>query len=66
MKELDLLEGSVRKTILRFSIPTILGMAATQLYTVADTMIIGRFMDKYALGAVSNASTVLMVFLFIS
>lgn len=66
MKELDLLEGPVRKTILRFSIPTILGMAATQLYTVADAMIIGRFMDKYALGAVSNASTVLMVFLFIS
>ena len=66
MKKIDLLEGSVRKTILRFSIPTILGMAATQLYTVADTMIIGRFMDKYALGAVSNASTVLMIFLFIS
>ena len=66
MKELDLLNAPVRKTILRFSIPTILGMAATQLYTVADTMIIGRFMDKYALGAVSNASTVLMAFLFIS
>ena len=66
MKELNLLEGPVRKTILQFSIPTILGMAATQLYTVADTMIIGRFMDKYALGAVSNASTVLMAFLFIS
>ncbi len=66
MKKLDLLEGPVKKTILHFSVPTILGMAATQLYTVADTMIIGRFMDKYALGAVSNASTVLMAFLFIS
>ena len=66
MKKLDLLEGPVKKTILHFSVPTILGMAATQLYTVADTMIIGRFMDKYALGAVSNASTVLIAFLFIS
>lgn len=66
MKELNLLDGPIRKTILQFSIPTILGMAATQLYTVADTMIIGRFMDKYALGSVSNASTVLMAFLFIS
>ncbi len=66
MKKLDLLEGTVRKTLIRFSIPTILGMAATQLYSVADTMIIGRAMDKYALGAVSNASTILMVFLFIS
>ena len=66
MKRIDLLKGPVRKTILQFSIPTILGMAATQLYTVADTMIIGQFMDKYALGAVSNASTVLAAFLFIS
>ena len=66
MEKIDLLKGSVRKTILQFSIPTILGMAATQLYTVADTMIIGQFMDKYALGAVSNASTVLSAFLFIS
>ena len=66
MKKIDLLKGPVRKTILQFSIPTILGMAATQLYTVADTMIIGQFMDKYALGAVSNASTVLAAFLFIS
>ena len=45
MKKLDLLKGPVKKTILHFSVPTILGMAATQLYTVADTMIIGRFMD---------------------
>ena len=66
MEKIDLLKGSVRKTILQFSIPTILGMAATQLYTVADTMIIGQFMNKYALGAVSNASTVLTAFLFIS
>lgn len=66
MKEFNLLKEPVGKTILRFSIPTILGMAATQLYTVADTMIVGRFLDKYALGAVSNVSTVLTAFLFIS
>lgn len=66
MKEVDILNGPVRKTILRFSIPIILGMVATQLYTVADTVIVGRYLDKYALSAVSNASTVLTVFLAVS
>lgn len=41
MKEVDILNGPVRKTILRFSIPIILSMVATQLYTVADTVIVG-------------------------
>ena len=35
-------------------------------YAVADTMIIGLRLDADALAAVSNASTVLMIFLFIS
>lgn len=51
MKKIDLLTGPVGKTILRFFIPTIIGMAATQLYSVVDTMIIGQLMDKYALDA---------------
>ena len=41
-------------------------MIATQLYTVVDTMIIGLKLDADALAAVSNASTVLMIFLFLS
>ena len=41
-------------------------MVATQLYSVADTMIVGLCLDAGALAAVSNASTVLMVFLFVS
>ena len=41
-------------------------MVATQLYSVADTMIVGAVPGRGALAAVSNASTVLMVFLFVS
>ena len=44
----------------------ILTMVATQLYTVVDTMIIGLCLDANALAAVSNASTALLVFLFVS
>lgn len=41
-------------------------MLATQLYSVADTMVIGLKLDASALAAASNASSVLMIFLFIS
>lgn len=52
--------------LLRYALPIILSMIATQLYTVVDTMIIGLKLDADALAAVSNASTVLMIFLFLS
>ena len=61
-----LLAGPVRPALLRFAGPIILTMVATQLYSVADTMIVGLYLDADALAAVSNASTVLMVFLFVS
>ena len=61
-----LLSGPVRPALLRFAGPIILTMVATQLYSVADTMIVGLCLDAGALAAVSNASTVLMVFLFVS
>ena len=62
----SLLTGAVRPALLRYALPIILSMVATQFYSVADTMIIGLRLDADALAAVSNASTVLMIFLFIS
>ena len=61
-----LLHGPVCPALLRYAFPIILSMVATQFYSVADTMIIGLRLDADALAAVSNASTVLMIFLFIS
>ena len=65
-EENSLLTGAVRPALLRYALPMILSMVATQFYAVADTMIIGLRLDADALAAVSNASTVLMIFLFIS
>ena len=65
-EENSLLTGAVRPALLRYALPIILSMVATQFYAVADTMIIGQPLDADALAAVSNASTVLMIFLFIS
>ena len=66
VKENALLNGSVRPVILKYALPIILSMMATQFYSVADTMIIGLKLDANALAAVSNASTALMFFLFVS
>ena len=52
-----LLSGPVRPALLRFAGPIILTMVATQLYSVADTMIVGLCLDADALAAVSNAAT---------
>ena len=65
-EENSLLTGAVRPALLRYALPIILSMVATQFYAVADTMIIGLRLDADALAAVSNAATVLMIFLFIS
>lgn len=65
-EENSLLTGAVRPALLRYALPIILSMVATQFYAVADTMIIGLRLDADALAAVSNASTMLMIFLFIS
>lgn len=65
-EENSLLTGAVRPALLRYALPIILSMVATQFYAVADTMIIGLRLDADALAAVSNASTVLMIFLFVS
>lgn len=66
VKENALLNGPVRPAILKYALPIILSMMATQFYSVADTMIIGLKLDANALAAVSNASTALMFFLFVS
>ena len=58
----NLTEGSVTKTILLFSLPMIAGNLLQQLYNIADTLIVGRFLGSGALAAV-GASYTLMTFL---
>lgn len=62
----SLLEGPVLPSLLRFSLPVILSMLTTQLYSTVDSMIVGLLLDAGALAAVSNATSVLMIFLFVS
>ena len=54
-EENSLLTGAVRPALLRYALPIILSMVATQFYAVADTMIIGLRLDADALAAAGPA-----------
>ena len=54
-----LTEGPVFTGLLRFAVPILLGTIVTQLYNVADSVIVGRFVSADALAAVSAGSPVM-------
>jgi len=58
----DLTNGPITGTMLRFAFPMILGNLLQQVYNIADTLIVGRFIGSDALAAVGSAYT-LMTFL---
>lgn len=58
----DLTQGSITGTLLRFTIPMIIGSLLQQCYNIADTLIVGQCLGSNALAAVGSAYT-LMVFL---
>ena len=59
---LDLTEGGITGRLLRFALPLMAGNLLQQLYNVADTLVVGRFLGADALAAVGSAYT-LMTFL---
>lgn len=53
----DLTKGPVTKSMLIFAGPMILGNLLQQIYNVADTLIVGRFLGSKALAAVGSSFT---------
>lgn len=60
--EKNLTEGKILKTMLMFALPMIFGNLLQQIYNIADTLVVGRFLGAEALAAVGSAYT-LMTFL---
>ena len=50
-------KGSIYKKILLFSLPVFLGQLLQQLYSVADSAVVGNFVGKEALAAVSSSGS---------
>ncbi len=49
----DLTQGAVWKVILTFAFPLLIGNLIQQVYNLTDSVIVGRFLGKEALAAVS-------------
>ena len=49
----DLTQGNVTKTLLRFTVPFLLGNLLHTLYGIVDMLIVGRFADSMQMAAVS-------------
>ena len=61
-KKGDFTTGPITKNILLFALPLMCGNLLQQMYNIADTWVVGRFLGAYALAAVGSSYT-LMVFL---
>lgn len=53
-------EGVIRRQLLNFFFPIIIGTFFQQLYNTADAVIVGRFLGKTALAAAGGSTAVLI------
>ncbi|MDO5734074.1 MAG: MATE family efflux transporter [Eubacteriales bacterium] len=61
---LDMTEGNPTSLLLKFAVPLLLGNFLQQTYNIVDSLVVGNYVGKEALGAVGSVMPV--TFLFIS
>ncbi len=61
--KLDMTKGPIMKLIILFAIPMVIGNILQQLYSTADTFIIGNFCGPTSIAAVGTSSQPLEVFM---
>ena len=57
----DMLHGSILKGIITFSLPILLGNVFQQLYSMVDSIIVGKYVSANALAAVGSTATISMM-----
>ena len=60
-QKVDMLHGSILRGILTFSLPILLGNVFQQLYSMVDSIIVGKYVSANALAAVGSTSTITMM-----
>ena len=63
VKTRDLTEGNIRRVLLSFAMPLFLSQLFQQLYSSADALIVGNFLGKEALAAVSSSGPLIHLFI---
>ncbi len=61
--EVDMTKGNPFPIILKFMLPLLIGNVFQQLYNMADTIIVGRFVGPEALAAVGSTGTIMFLVL---
>lgn len=59
----NLTVGSPRRVLARFSLPLFGSMLLQQLYNVADSLVVGKYVGKSALAAVSDSYEITLIYL---
>ena len=54
---IDLTNGNITKKMMLFAVPMIIGNLLQQIYNIADTIIVGKFIGPDALAAVGSSYT---------
>lgn len=63
MSTIDMTKGSPIKLLIRFSIPILIGNLFQQAYTLADRIIVGRFVGDTAFSAIGATNAMSMAFM---
>ena len=61
MKTVDMTKGSLAKLLLQFAIPILIGNLFQQAYTLADRIIVGRFVGDTAFSAIGVTNALSMM-----
>lgn len=60
-RTLDMTTGSIWRNMVAFAVPVFLGQLFQQLYNTADSVIVGNFVGKEALAAVSSSGNLIFM-----
>ena len=61
----DLTEGNVNKQLIQFAMPFLVAQILQALYSIADMLIVGRFMGDYGISAVNVSSIMTNLITFV-
>lgn len=61
----DMTKGAVAPILLKYSLPLLVSVVFQQLYSIADSVIAGQFINKDALAAIGASYPITMIFLAI-
>ena len=64
-RTMDMTRGPIKRQLLTYALPLILGNLFQQLYNMADAYVVGRFVGESAFAALGVAGTVMNLFIFV-